>query len=617
MTCKLTAWLARHQRVKRLCQPAIRTLRELPQAFRRWVEGPEAAGIGYAEWVRRHGTLTQAEGAAIVAAIARMRRRPLISVAMPVYDPDPAHLLAAIRSVQSQLWPEWELCIADDASPDPRIPELLAAEAAEDPRIRWVRRSRNEHIAAASNSALALANGEWLVLLDHDDLLAPEALYEVAAAFMAHPTAQVIYTDEDKIDAKGRRRDPYFKPDLDPDLLLAQNMVSHLGAYRLDLLRRVGGFRQGFEGSQDHDLALRCLAEAGEGAFLHLPRMLYHWRQTSAGSSFSQQALERCTDASRRAVQDHLACRGIAAEVVPAPLAPSYLRVIYDVPDPAPMVSVIIAAEERPALLRASVMNILERTEYPAFEVLVAEWTPSTCSAPALSTALPVDARLRVLPLLVETCRTQVINAAAHEARGEILVLLDAGLEGTDAGWLRELVSQAVRPGIGAVGAKLLRADGRVGEAGIIVGLGAFAARYGAGAPARAMGRFGWLAVTRSVSAVTAACLAVKRADFIAVGGLGLGPSDLAGIALCQKLRTQRLRNLVTPHAVLLHRDSVYRATERIAGPIERPPGTADRLPDHGQPAAEDPCWNPNLGFPTRQHGLVQAPRLRKRVASP
>ena len=252
------------------------------------------AGLSYTEWVRKYGSLSAADRVAIEARIAQMKATPLMSVVMPVFNPEPAFLQEAIESVRSQIWPNWELCIADDASTDPRIPTLLAKAAAADARIRLVRRETNGHISAASNSALALARGEWIVLFDHDDRLTPEALYEIAFAAAANPAAQVIYSDEDKIDERGRRSGPYFKPDLDPDLLLAQNMVSHVGAYRRGLLEKIGGFRIGLEGSQDHDLVLRCLAEAGADAFVHIPVVLYHWRRTSAPASFSQASLDRC-----------------------------------------------------------------------------------------------------------------------------------------------------------------------------------------------------------------------------------------------------------------------------------------------------------------------------------
>ncbi len=242
---------------------------------------------GYKDWVALFDTLAADDIAAINAHIAAMKAPPLISVVMPVYDPDPGHLAAAIDSVLGQLYPHWELCIADDASTDPAIRRLLGVYAARDPRIRIVTRAVNGHISAASNSALELATGDYVALLDHDDLLPAHALYRVAADIEAHGPADLIYSDEDKIDDDGRRHDPHFKSDWNPELFLAQNMVSHLGVYRTELVRAAGGFRLGFEGSQDWDLALRVAELSGPDRIRHIPHILYHWRVYTGSGSFS------------------------------------------------------------------------------------------------------------------------------------------------------------------------------------------------------------------------------------------------------------------------------------------------------------------------------------------
>lgn len=578
--------------------------------------GIPPGSVAYADWLRRHGELTAHDRVRIAAHVASMPRRPLISVVMPVYNPEPTFLREAIRSVQEQIWTNWELCIADDASTDPRIPALIAAASTEDARIRWVRRETNGHIAAASNSALDLARGDWAVLLDHDDRLAPDALYQVVAAAEENPSAQVIYSDEDKLDERGVRRDPHFKPDLDPDLLMAQNMVNHLGAYRLDLLRRIGGFRSGLDGSQDHDLVLRCLAEVGPQGFVHIPVVLYHWRQTSSPSSFSQAALDRCAAASRRAVQDHLAQCGIAGDVVPAPLAPAYNRVIHALPDPAPLVSVIVPTRDQAELLDACLRGVLERTDYPAIEVIVVDNDSVEPATKALFARLGQDQRVRILQVPGPFNFPALNNAATHVARGEVLLLLNNDTLVIEPGWLREMVSHAVRPGVGAVGAKLLYADRTIQHAGVILGVGAgpvtVAGHDAVGAGEYDAGDFGWLAVTRSVSAVTAACLAVRRAHVLATGGMDAENLRVAfnDVDLCLKLRAMGLRNVITPHARMIHLESKSRGYEDTPEKQARFAAETRFMREKwGSLLDSDPYRNPNLSLVDPRHGIAPAPR--------
>lgn len=574
------------------------------------------SGLSYAEWVTEFGSLSAADRTVIDACIARMPARPLMSVVMPVFNPEPAFLQEAIESVRSQIWPNWELCIADDASTDPRIPALLAQAAATDPRIRLIRREINGHISAASNSALSLAHGEWVVLVDHDDRLAPEALYEIAAAAAANSAAQVIYSDEDKIDERGRRSSPYFKTDLDPELLLGQNMVNHLGAYRRKMLEKIGGFRMGLEGSQDHDLVLRCLAEVGPDAFVHIPAVLYHWRQTSASSTFSQGSLERCAAASRRSVADYLAGRGIAVDVVPAPLAPAFNRIIFHLPAPAPLVSVVVPTRDRPELLGPCIRGVLDRTDYPAIEVLIVDNDSVEPATRTLFDSLTADRRVRILPRPGPFNYSALNNSAVQEARGEILLLLNNDTRVIEPGWLAELVSHAARPGIGAVGGKLLYADRTIQHAGVLLGMGVgaetVAGHYGHGARENEPGPFGWLALTRSVSAVTAACLAVKRADYIGVGGMDEAKLRVAfnDVDFCLRLRAAGLRNIVTPHARLLHFESKSRGYEDTPEKLARFASEARFMRTKwGAALDSDPFWNPNLSLVDARHLIAPMPR--------
>ena len=292
-------------------------------------------GNDYTGWLRRFDTLTEADRIRLRVQVQAMALKPLLSVVMPTYN-TPLHWLdEAIESVRRQLYPHWEFCISDDASTDPAVRTALERWQEIDPRIRVVFRPQNGHICASTNSALELVQGEWVVLLDHDDLLPEHALFWVAHTINAQPDAQMIYSDEEKISEKGVRRYPYFKPDWNPDLFLSQNMFSHLGAYRTALVRQVGGFQQGYEGAQDYDLALRCMEQVRSEQIVHIPRVLYSWRVHEASTASTNAAKPYAAVAGERALNGHLTRTGVVGEteftghgyrVRYAP-APTHLRV--------------------------------------------------------------------------------------------------------------------------------------------------------------------------------------------------------------------------------------------------------------------------------------------------
>lgn len=569
----------------------------------------------YARWVELHDTLNDADRAAIRAHIATLPAQPLISVVMPAYNTPEPFLRAAIASVRAQLWPHWELCVADDASPSPHVAAVLAEAAAAEPRIRWSRRPTNGHISAASNTALGLARGEWVALMDHDDVLPEHALYEIAVEAAAHPAAQVIYSDEDKLDGEGRRYAPYFKPDFDPDLLLGQNLVSHLGAYRRALLERIGGFREGFEGSQDHDLVLRASAAAGAAGIRHIPAVLYHWRQGIGSASFSDRQLARCIAASRAAVADHLAARGLAGEVVAAPAAPMHNRVVWPVPEPAPLVSIIVPTKDRADLLGTCLDGLLHRTEYPAIEVLVADNGSTEPAILALFERLAADPRVRILPLPGPFNYSRINNQVAAQAQGSVLLLLNNDVQVIDGGWLREMVGQAMRPEVGAVGCKLTYADGTLQHGGTVLGVGGVAGHYLTGAAPGNLGSYGALALARTTSAVTAACLAIRREVYEAVGGLdeaGL-PIAFNDVDFCIRIRDAGWRNVWTPFAELYHLESASRGDDLTGKRAIRFQGEVELMRQRwGEALTTDPYWNPNLSLVNAQRDLADPPRRIK-----
>ena len=572
---------------------------------------PQTDG-GYSDWCKRFERHAH-DAAALATAVAALPVRPTLSVLMPVYNPKPEWLAEAIESVIHQAYPDWELCIADDASPDPAVRATLEAYAARDPRIRVHFRANNGHICASSNDALALASGDWLVLLDHDDLLPPHALYWIARTVADHPTARIIYSDEDKIDEHGQRRDPYFKPDWNPELLWGQNFVSHLGAHHRQTVLDLGGFRAGYEGSQDYDLALRVAEHCQPEQIRHIPRVLYHWRVHAESTAGGNEAKPYAQTAAVRALDDYRQRLGIAGSVSATPFG---YRLQREVPTPAPKVSIIVPTRDG-RLLQPCLDSLLAHTDYANYELLLIDngsESPATLAwleqlAARSTTERPIRIRRDERPFNFSALN----NAAAAEASGELLLFLNDDIEipADQGGWLAEMVSHAVRPEVGAVGARLLFADGTLQHGGVILvgGVAGHAHKHIAGA---APGYFGRARLQQNFSAVTAACLLVKRGDFTAVGGF---EEELAvcfnDVDFCLKLQARGLWNVWTPYAELIHHESVSRGRERT--PEQRLRFTAEAnwmKARWGQWLRQDPAYSPNLTFTREDFSLAWPPRL-------
>lgn len=570
----------------------------------------------YVLWIEQYDSLTDADREAIRAQIETFAYRPLISVVMPAYDTDPKFLREAIASVRGQLYPHWELCVADDASPSPKVWEILTAEAAADPRIKVMRREQNGHISAASNSALTLAAGEFVALMDHDDRLTEHALYEVVADLQAHPEADLIYSDEDKIDEKGRRFEPYFKTGWNPELMLGQNAVSHLGVYRRALLTKIGGFREGFEGSQDYDLALRFSEQTTAARIRHIPTVLYHWRQqTGRGASFSEAFIAQCAATANRAVREHLERTGaVGARIEQHKDSPAWLSVRRAAPTPAPMVSIIVPTRDRPELLERCVRGVLDGTDYPNFELLVVDNDSVEPATKTLFTDLAKDPRVRILPAPGPFNYSKINNDAVRRARGEILLLLNNDVAVIEPHWLTEMVGHAVRPEVGAVGARLLYADGRVQHGGVILGVGypPVAGNLYAGAPAEDRGYYSHLRLARNMSAVTAACLAVRKSVFAEVGGFDEEHLAVAfnDVDLCLKIRERGYQIIWTPHAELHHLESATRGSDLRPEVSDRITAECNHMLSRwGQELANDPYYGPNFDSGHGDYRLSSPPR--------
>ena len=556
----------------------------------------EPAGRAYRAWIARNEP-GPAETPAIRAWLAGTPGLPRIAVLMPVHDPRPAHLSAAIRSVRDQIHEDWRLCICDDGSASAEVRRILREAIAGDDRIRLHRHEASQGVAAATNAALGLAEGQVAVFLDHDDLLAPHALALVAAAFAGHPDAVAAYSDEDSVDAQGRRSAPQFKPGLDRERLLAQNYVNHLFAVRLDLLRRLGGLGTGLDGVQDHDLVLR-VADSGEGPILHLPHVLYHWRIFPGGASFSQRAKTRLDDARRRMVRERLADEGRPVDVRSGPSG--HLLIRPRLPDPPPRVLAVVPTRDRPGLLEACVAGLLDQTDYPALELCVVDNGSRTDRALRLLARLSRTPRVRVLRIDAPFNFAALNNAAVQGSDADLLAFINDDVMVVEPGWLAAMAPLALQPDVGAVGAKLFYPDGRLQHAGIVLGLGpqGIAGHEFRGAPGDAPGPQNRLLLTREVSAVTAACMVVERRKFEEVGGFDAEAFPVAfnDVDLCLRLARRGYRAVWTPHARLMHLESATRGADKPEAADGRFAAEAGRMRERwGASLKSDPYYNANL----------------------
>ncbi len=572
-------------------------------------------GHDYARWVEKHDTLTDDDRRAILARLTHLHYQPLISVVMPVYNTDLRLLREAIGSIQAQLYPNWELCIADDASIDARVPALLRELAEGDPRIKIVVREENGHISASSNSALALATGEFVALMDHDDLIPEHALFVVVSSLNDDRNYDLIYSDEDHIDQNGVRCEPYFKSDFNPDLLLGHNFISHLSVYRRVVLESVGGFRLGYEGSQDYDLSLRVVDAIDPKRILHIPHILYHWRSSPGGATFSQNFLDQCVTSARTAIKDHLARTGQDGDVVDHPIVPTWHRIRRKRPDPAPLVSIIVPTKDKFEILKPCCDGILQRTDYPNIELIVVNHQSTDPVTIEYLDKISRDDRVTIVPYRGVFNYSAINNMAVRHAHGQIFAFLNNDIEVIGSDWLDEMIALASLPAVGVVGAKLLYPDGRVQHGGVVVGVGGVANHFHHLLGGDNPGYMGLAVLTATVSAVTGACLVVRRETFEGVGGFDEQNLSVTfnDVDLCLKIREAGFRNVMAAQAVLYHHESISRGFDTTPEKIRRFQGEAIYMIEKwGSVLKCDPFYNPNFDLATPNYDLAHPPRHEK-----
>ena len=624
VTSPLRALAIQKRAAKRLARRALKGIwwtvtLQLPSRLRdrrrgielmRSIEEAER-GQTYARWIHMYDTLTDADLDGMHALDRALRYRPLVSIVMPVFD-TPANVLSeAIESVRTQVYDNWELCIADDASVEPHARAVLDDYSRRDARIRVVYRDTNGGISAASNSALALAQGELIGLLDHDDVLRPHALLLAVRAYDENPQLQYVYSDEDKIDEDGKRFGHYFKPDWNPALLLCQNYVCHFVVFRADHIRRVGGFRSEYDGSQDWDLALRMTETLPARAIAHIPHVLYHWRAIPGSAAADHDAKPYAFDAGRRAVEDHLRRMGRTGHLVPVKTSQT---VRHTVAEPRPAVSVVVPTTGRQDLLGPCLTGLLHGTDYAELDVLVAVSDRDAVDATRdFVEHLTPDPRARVVALPSEPFNyAWTINQAARLTHGELLLMLNDDTEVGSDDWLESMVGQLLDPSVGAVGGLLLYPDGSIQSAGMLVGARGVAEHLYKGREPTVFGYINRARLSQDLTVVAGTCMLVRREVFEALGGLDEAfPVCYSDIDFCLRLRENGLRVLYTPDAALYHHETASFGSHQ-EGRIAAHQRDVELIQARwGEVLRDDPTHNPNLelnaSYPSR---LAFPPRV-------
>lgn len=570
----------------------------------------EGSRMGYSEWIKAHESLdesTRQDGRALAKSLSS---RPKISILLPVFDPPEAFLREAIESVRRQIYDHWELCIVDDASTQPWVRRVLEEVASADHRVKLHFRTENGRVARCSNEALSRATGDFIALLDQDDCLSEDALLRIVEVLNCCPDADLLYSDEDKIDANGQRFDPHFKKDYDPLLLLAQNMICHLGVFRRSRVLEVGGFRERFDGAQDWDLVLRVIEKTSFDRVHHIPRVLYHWRAHETSTAYSIKAKGYAIEAGRMAVEDHLQRTGRKASVEKAPDADQYLRVRFERSLEPPTLTLIIPTRDRLDCLQPCIESILERSSYPSYDILIVDNDSTEPDTHAFLQGIASD-KVRVLPVAGDFNFSRLNNRAVAETTSEIVCLVNNDIVALTPDWMEEMVSFAVQPQTGCVGARLWFPDETLQHGGVILGIGGIAGHAHRGLHRGERGYFGRAVLHQEFSAVTGACLMIRRALYLEVGGLdealAVAYND---IDFCLRVDRAGYRTVWTPYAELLHYESASRGLEDNPWKVERLNREAALMKARwGDALTLDPAYNPNLTLDFEDFSLASNPR--------
>lgn len=538
---------------------------------------------------------------------------PLISVAVPAYRTPEKFLAQMIDSLLAQTYGNWELCIANGSPEDSAMKKVLEEYTKKDSRIRVSELTENKGIAGNTNAALEMAQGEFVGLLDHDDLLAPNALYEIVRALDEDRNLDAVYTDEDKVTTElDEHFQPHLKPDFNLDLLRSNNYICHFFVVRRSIVQKVGGFCQEFDGAQDHDFIFRCIETAEKVG--HIPEILYHWRTHKASTADNPASKMYAFDAGKRAIEAHLKRTGTEGIVSHTPDL-GFFRVKYPVQG-QPLVSVIIPNKDEKETLKACIDSIREKTEYPNYEIIIVENNSTTDEIFQYYKELSQDPRIRLLRWKKEFNYSAINNYGVRHANGEYLLFLNNDVTVITPGWIKELLGVCQRPEVGAAGVKLIYPDNTIQHAGCVIGLGGIAGHMFVDMPANRTGYLHKASILQDMSAVTAACMMMKRTAFEEAGGftekLSVAFND---VDLCLKVRKNHKLIVYDPYVQLYHMESKTRGAEDNKEKVRRFQEEIEYMRCQWIDILKkgDPYYNKNLSLTKWNYSLRPLPGMTKK----
>jgi len=569
----------------------------------------------YTNWIKKFDTLNPNTIHAMRIKLTQWHNPPKISILMQVYNTNLEWLKAAIDSVINQIYPHWELHIVDNASTVKNIRSLLENYSRQDTRIKINFRAIHEKISVILNSSLNIITGDYIALLNQDDLITIHALYFIAAEIIRHPNSELIYSDEDVLNALNERMLPHFKCDWNPDLFLTHNYISHLCVYKAELIRAFNGFRNGYENAYEYDLILRVIEQIKPINIRHVPHILYHKRiqKSITNLQFIHPKLIEC-ETMQQAINEHLQRCNITAKVSESYKLHGTIRIQYTLPSILPLVSIIIPTRNKFKLLHTCVSSVIAKTNYTNFEIIIIDNQSDDSDTLEYLDYLHMQSLSRVIKYSHSFNYSAINNFAVQHAKGELICLLNNDTEIINESWLTEMVSHAMRPEIGAVGAKLWYNNNKLQHGGVIIGLGGVADHSHKHYSRGNVGYLGRLELIQNLSAVTSACMVMRKEVFNAAGGLNSKNLEIAfnDIDLCLKIISLGLRIVWTPFAELYHHESVSRGLEdtpekkvRFNAEIAYMKKTWQHL------LSNDPAYNPNLTIKNTNFAIANPPRVQ------
>jgi len=559
----------------------------------------------YSDWIRHYDALTEQGRQDIRDEVAEWNTPPLISLLMLIRHPDDSWLEATVRSICAQLYPYWELCICQNVLMQSAAATILVA--AQNPRVRLIPCEVAGNTSKNLNALLAEARGEFIAVIECNDLIPEHALYWMVKEIIEHPETDAIFSDEDKVAPNGARFDPYFKSDWNPALMLSRDAFGQLGVFRKSLLEKVGGFRSDCEGSEGYDLVLRCAQAMRPEQIRHLPRVLYHRRDRA---TIEAEANAYSGNAGRRAIKEYLVSIGVCAAVS---ATRGCYQVAYTIAGPKPRISILVATTGAARLIEPCIQSIGNLTSYENFEVvlLVSERDRNAAAKVKLFDQLAAMPRVRVLAYRDQRFNySWVNNWGVSQTSGDALCFLNDDTIVITPNWLEQLVARVLLPGVAAAGAMLFYPNDTIQHAGVILGLGGVAGHACHGLPRSNCGYFDRACLEQDVSCVTAACMMVRRSLFHELGGfderLAIAYND---VDLCMRIRAAGWRIIFAPTVQLYHRESSSTGRHDSRERVEEFANEAALMRKRwGQLLDHDPYYSPNLSL-RRQFDLAFPPR--------